>query len=104
VSRPERLEDDRIDDWLGLHGEWRIEDAHLVREVVTTDYPSAIRIVDAQVEICERLDHHPMITIGYRTLQFELWTHDRDGVTQLDLQYAEGLDTILNERKGDLAT
>ena len=102
MSRPERLDDDVIVQWQRGHREWHVEDGHLVREVVTTDYPSAVRIVEAQVDLCERLDHHPIITVGYRTLRFELWTHDRDGLTELDLTFATQLDEILNGRFGDV--
>jgi 4a-hydroxytetrahydrobiopterin dehydratase len=51
--------------------------------------------VQAQVALAERLDHHPDLTLGYRQLRVEVWTHDRAGVTQLDLDYAEGFDAII---------
>jgi len=38
---------------------------------------------------------------GYRRLRFELWTHDRGGLTQLDLEYAEGLDSIIDNDFGE---
>jgi len=103
MNRPESLEDGVVVEWQEGHREWHVEDGHLVREIVTTDYPTAVRIVDAQVELCERLDHHPIVTIGYRTLRFELWTHDRDGLTTLDLSFADGLDEIVRRQFGDLA-
>jgi 4a-hydroxytetrahydrobiopterin dehydratase len=101
VSRPELLGKEVIVEWLRSHGEWRIENDHLVREIVTPDYPKAVQIVDAQVELCEYLDHHPEVTVGYRTLRFEIWTHDRNGVTQLDLDYAEGLEELLSAHTTD---
>ena len=102
MSRPERLDDAALAEWERTHGEWRVEDGHLIREIVTTDYQTAVRIVQAQVDLCERLDHHPVVTVGYRTLRFELWTHDRDGLTDLDLAYATGLDEILREQFAEL--
>jgi 4a-hydroxytetrahydrobiopterin dehydratase len=67
----------------------------LIRYVRTTDYPSGARLIQAQVALAERLDHHPVVTFSYRRLRFELWTHDRDALTQLDLDYAEALDSII---------
>ena len=67
-------------------------------DIDTIDYPSAVAIVGALVSTAEGLDHHPIITIGYRHLRFELWTHDRGGLTQLDLDYANALDLLLRER------
>jgi 4a-hydroxytetrahydrobiopterin dehydratase len=89
------LDDRVVREWTAKHPLWDLEDAHLVRYVKTSDYPSGARIIAAQVALAERLDHHPNVTFTYRRLRFELWTHDRDGVTQLDLDYAEGLDSMI---------
>ena len=95
MTRPARLEPNVVAQWLEVHTLWRLEDGHLVRELATTDYPSSVRILDDQVELAERLDHHPIVTLGYCHLRFELWTHDRGGLTRLDLDYAVGLDVIV---------
>jgi 4a-hydroxytetrahydrobiopterin dehydratase len=95
LKSPARLDDRVIEAWTTAHPQWAIEDSHLVRYVKTTDYPSGARLLQAQVVLAEGLDHHPDVTFSYRRLRFELWTHDRDAVTQLDLDYAEGLDAII---------
>ena len=95
MTRPSRLDDQLVRDWTTKHPQWDVEDAHLVRYVRTTDYASGARLIEAQVVLAKRLDHHPVVTFSYRRLRFELWTHDRDGLTQLDLDYAEGLDSII---------
>jgi 4a-hydroxytetrahydrobiopterin dehydratase len=89
------LDPDDLEAWIYTHPSWGIERSHLIREVVTVDYPSGARLIQAQVSLAEGLDHHPVVTLGYRHLRFELWTHDQDGLTQLDLDYAEGLDAII---------
>jgi 4a-hydroxytetrahydrobiopterin dehydratase len=83
-----------VGEWLGEHPTWRLEEGHLIREIDTVDYPSSVMLVDSLVATAEKLDHHPIITIGYRHLRFELWTHDRDGLTHLDLDYATALDSL----------
>ena len=103
MSRPARLERDVIESWISAHPTWRVEGSHLVREIVTTHYPSGARLVLAQASIAEGLDHHPIVTLGYRTVRFELWTHDRHGLTQLDLDYAEGLDALVADEFPDVA-
>jgi 4a-hydroxytetrahydrobiopterin dehydratase len=95
LSRPPRLDAVVVKTWITGHPSWRLEDAHLIRELRTVDYPSGAQIVHAQVTLAEGLDHHPIITLGYRSVRFELWTHDQGGLTQLDLDYAEGLDALL---------
>ena len=44
------------------------------------------------------LDHHAVVTLGYRSVRFELWTHDREAITSLDLDFAQGLDEIVVDR------
>ncbi len=86
-----------MESWITTHPTWRVEDSHLVREVTTTDYPSSVRLLQAQVTLAEGLDHHPDVTLGYRRVRLEVWTHDVDALTQLDLDYAEGLDAIITD-------
>ena len=101
MTRPARLEDRVVEAWTTAHPQWAVEDSHLVRYVKTSDYPSGARLLLAQVALAEGLDHHPDVMFSYRRLRFELWTHDRDGLTQLDLDYAEGLDSIIAKDFGD---
>jgi len=102
LTRPALLDEDVVRAWISGHPKWREEDSHLLREIETVDYPSGARLIDAQVSLAERLDHHPIVTLGYRRVRFELWTHDRGGVTQLDLDYAEGLDAIITGEFAEL--
>ncbi|HUV57182.1 MAG TPA: 4a-hydroxytetrahydrobiopterin dehydratase [Acidimicrobiales bacterium] len=95
MTRPGLLEPATIDEWLVLHPHWRLEESHLVRELATVDYASSVRLLASQVPLADGLDHHPMVELGYRRVRFELWTHDRRGLTSLDLAYAEGLDEII---------
>lgn len=95
MTRPPRLDDRAVETWIDTHPLWAFEDARLVRHVRTIDYSSGARLLMAQVALAEELDHHPVVEFSYRRLRFELWTHDRDGLTQLDLDYAEGLDSLI---------
>ena len=104
MSRPVLLELEVLTAWLGEHPLWQLDCDHLVRELDTTDYASSVAIIDAQVNLAEGLDHHPIVTLGYRHLRFELWTHDRRGLTELDLQYAQGLDDLLHSQFDDVVT
>ena len=95
MSRPSRLEHDVLDRWLALHPLWILDDGHLIGDFHTKDYPGAVALLQAQVPLAQGLDHHPTATVGYRNIRLDLWTHDRDGLTQLDLDYAEGFEKLL---------
>jgi len=95
VTRPAPLDEGVVDAWLGEHARWRREGGHLVRDLTTIDYPSAVRLIDAQVDLAEALDHHAIITLGYREVRLELWTHDCAAITSLDLDYAQAFDDLV---------
>ena len=97
MTRPALLDEEVLREWMNDHPFWRVEDSHLVREIATVDYPSGARLILAQVQLAESLNHHPDVTLGYRRVRFAVWTHDQGGLTQLDLDYAEELDLIIEE-------
>jgi 4a-hydroxytetrahydrobiopterin dehydratase len=101
LSRPPRLDESVVGEWLAEHPTWHLDEGHLIRALHTVNYPSSVKIVDALVATAEALDHHPIITIGYRHLRFELWTHDQGGLTHLDLDYANAVDSLVS---GDFAS
>jgi 4a-hydroxytetrahydrobiopterin dehydratase len=90
------LDEAVVGEWLADHRSWHLEEGHLIREFDTVDYPSSVTLVESTVATAEELDHHPIITIGYRHLRFELWTHDRGGLTHSDLDYANFLDALVS--------
>lgn len=100
MTRRARVEHAQLAEWLSRHSAWSIVDDHLVREVTTPDYQSGAALVHDQVVIAEGLDHHPLLTLGYRELRVELWTHDRHAITQLDLEYAEAFDDLVERAPG----
>jgi 4a-hydroxytetrahydrobiopterin dehydratase len=102
MSRPERLDEADVNAWLVTRPAWRLDGGHLMRSVRTSNYPSAVEILDAQVFIAQELNHHPVVTVSYNLLVFELWTHDRDGITQLDLDYADALENIIAGQFADV--
>lgn len=102
MSQSDRLDNATVDAWLTSHSTWSVIDGHLVREIRTTNYPSAVEILGAQVELAQRLDHHPVVTVDYAGARFELWTHVSGGLSQLDLDYAQALDELVSTHFSDV--
>ncbi len=92
MTRPTLLSDAAVAAWLEEHPTWRLADGHLVLDRRFASHRDAAEFVLAQVATADRLDHHPVITLTYRDLRLELWTHDRGGLTELDLAYAGEID------------
>ncbi|WP_035879939.1 VOC family protein [Cryobacterium sp. MLB-32] len=60
----------------------------------TTDFRSAVVLVDRVAEAADALDHHPDVTLGYGRVEFRLTSHDTGGVTERDLRLAARIDDV----------
>ena len=60
---------------------WEPKDEKLVK---LFQFPSFIRAIDFvnEIAITERLDHHPIITINWKTVKLSLKSFDVDGITK----------------------
>ena len=97
MTRPRRLDDEDVVAWVAAHPRWRYMGGHLVLEA-DVPYELGCAVATASVPLATDSDHHPLMTIGYNSLRIELWTHDRGGVTQLDIDFAEFVDTFVASR------
>jgi 4a-hydroxytetrahydrobiopterin dehydratase len=53
--------------------------------------------VNGVAEIAEEDDHHPDIDIRYSKVTLRLSTHSEGGLTDLDFEVAEKIDTLVDE-------
>jgi len=91
VSRPTLLGDDTIASFLSSHPRWRLE-GHRLRCDYHIPYNEALDVLLATRDVVRERDHHPVCEVGYNGLSVTLWTHDRGGVTELDLVIATAFD------------
>ena len=80
---------------------WELKDEKLVK---LFQFPSFIRAIDFVNEIAiiaERLDHHPIITINWKTVKLSLKSFDVDAITNRDIILAKEIQK-LNDQKEKL--
>lgn len=58
------------------------------------NFAAALAFVNAVGELSESADHHPDITFGWGYADVLLTTHDRGGVTDVDIALAVKIDAI----------
>lgn len=102
MTSPDLLPPGDIEEWPAQHSSWQRRDGHLVRELTSANYGRLAQLVHDQSVIVELFDHHPVITLAFGRLLIELWTHDRRGLTQLDLDYASAFDQFVGAHFNDL--
>lgn len=76
---------------------WALVDGCLVRSHTFASWQEAFDSLAPIAAVAERLDHHPNWSQRGATLRIELTTHRPRGISQIDLDLAEAIDTILPE-------
>ena len=87
-----------------LHGEYVIKqipewilsaDAKSIsRKYTFADFKEALAFVNKVGALAEAADHHPDITFGWGYAELALTTHDRGGITDVDVDLAFKIDAI----------
>ena len=95
---PRRLTAPEVSDLAQTLPMWQVVDEQLLREIQAPTYMIAINWVVAIAGAAESRDHHPDIDIRWRTLRIALITHSTGCLTELDLDLARLIDTVLSTR------
>ena len=66
---------------------WEIKDNKLYRKYEFKSFMDAINFINQVAEISDAMDHHAVITNVYNTVEFELWSHDQNSITDSCLLY-----------------
>jgi 4a-hydroxytetrahydrobiopterin dehydratase len=75
--------------------EWDHEKKHIERTFEFDEFSEAIDFVNSVAEIAEEDDHHPDLDIRFNKVRVVLSTRSEGGVTALDFDLAEKIDTLV---------
>ena len=80
----------------GLDG-WEVKGTWLLKKMEFEDFAEALAFVNAVGDLADEADHHPDITFGWGYAEIALTTHDRDGITDVDVALAKQIDSLTSE-------
>ena len=78
--------------------DWSERDGALERALSFPSFPAAVAFVNVVAELAERENHHPAITIDYRTVTIRWTTHSAGGVTDRDRELAAKTDALVDRQ------
>lgn len=90
-----RLSEEEVEMALERLDSWKLDDEKIEKKFKFANFAEALAFVNKVGEIAEGADHHPDITFGWGYAKVETTTHDRDGVTDLDIELARKIDALL---------
>ena len=74
---------------------WLVVDNKKIQRVfVLKDFRDAMKFVNNVAEIANTEDHHPDITINYKKVTLELWTHAIGGLSENDFIVAAKINAL----------
>jgi len=73
---------------------WVAEDNELRRQYKFENFGEALAFVNRVGEVAEEADHHPDICFGWGYANLVLTTHDRGGITDVDIALAQRIDSV----------
>lgn len=73
---------------------WKKKGASIHRTFKFTDFPGALRYVNAVGRLAEKAWHHPDIDIRWNKVTLALTTHDAGGLTDKDFSLAAQFDRL----------
>ena len=80
----------RLDELVG----WTAKDNKLTRKFSFANFAESLAFVNKVGEVAEAADHHPDITFGWGYAEIATTTHDRGGITDMDISLAAKIDAI----------
>lgn len=73
---------------------WHAAEGKLTRRYKFANFAESLAFVNRVGEIAETADHHPDITFGWGYAEIATTTHDRGGITDVDIALAEKIGAI----------
>ncbi|MGB7859682.1 MAG: 4a-hydroxytetrahydrobiopterin dehydratase [Acidimicrobiia bacterium] len=86
--------DHEIEAFLEAHPEWSRDGNEIRRTYVFKNFTESMGFVTSVALVAEKSDHHPDIDIRWNKVTLTLSTHSAGGLTALDLELADTVDTL----------
>jgi 4a-hydroxytetrahydrobiopterin dehydratase len=88
------LSPERIEDLLAVVEGWEARDGKLVKGFRFPDFRGAMAFLNRVAEVAEAEGHHPDFCVHYNRVDFTVWTHAIDGISENDFVLAAKIDEL----------
>ena len=80
-----------------LDSGWEVKDGKVIKAFQFSSFMNAIGFVNEIAKVAERLDHHPIITINWKTVKLSLKSFDVDAITKRDIALAKEIEKSISK-------
>ncbi len=93
--QPQKLSPKELEEVLNSLTKWQLKDGRIHREFIFKDFIAAFGFMSQVAIYAEKLNHHPEWFNVYKKVVIDLSTHDVNGISNLDIELAKAIDTLL---------
>ena len=76
---------------------WELKEDKIIKSFQFPSFMNAIEFVNDVAKIAEKVNHHPIITINWKTVKFSLKSFDVDAITERDINLAKQIEKRLDK-------
>lgn len=88
------LRADELHETLRTLDGWAVDGKFLKRRYDFANFAESLDFVNRVGDLAEAADHHPDITFGWGYAEIALTTHDRGGITDVDVNLARRINGL----------
>jgi len=93
-SAREVLTEPQIEEALIQLDGWEYKGFRLERIYKTGSFVDGVDLIKEITEAAEAMNHHPDVFLSYPKVKIQLWTHDVNGITALDIELAAKINDL----------
>jgi 4a-hydroxytetrahydrobiopterin dehydratase len=74
--------------------DWHLHEGAIAKEFTFADFSAAFAFMTRVALAAEKMDHHPDWSNSYSKVRISLKTHDKGGLTELDVKLAGAIEEL----------
>lgn len=95
MSERKKLSDQEVADALKALNGWSVVSGMLHKEFKFNDFVQAFGFMSSVALIAEKMNHHPDWSNVYNKVVIDLTTHDLNGISSFDVEFASSVNKLL---------
>ncbi len=95
MSEAAKLTETQIGEAVAALDGWELRDGKLHREFKFKNFVEAWAFMSRVALLAEKMNHHPEWFNVWNTVRIDLSTHDVDGLSNLDVELAKKINTLV---------
>jgi 4a-hydroxytetrahydrobiopterin dehydratase len=93
----EKMTKEEVNKSLQTINNWELNDNSIQKKFTFKDFNEAIKVINQIADIANELNHHPELFNVYNKLEITLTTHDVNGLSELDFNFAKKVDSLIEK-------